>query len=159
MANWDKRFMELAIHIGQWSKDAHKQVGCVIIGPDNEIRSAGYNGFPRGVNDEIASRYERPEKYFWTEHAERNAVYNASRTGAGLKDCRIYVTRFPCMDCARAIIQSGIRVLTAPKPDLEHPRWGGHFQLSLEMFAEVGVEVRWYEDGPIEGGRHPAEAA
>src|SRR5260370_34651295 len=100
--------MDLAREIARWSKDRSGGVGCVIVGPDNEVRSTGFNGFPRGVNDEVESRHERPAKYKWTEHAERNAIYNAARVGIPIEGCRIYLPWFPCMECARAIIQTGI---------------------------------------------------
>ncbi len=145
MANWDKRFMELACHIAQWSKDRYTKVGCVIVGSDNEIRSTGYNGFPRGIDDDLEERHYRPEKYVWTEHAERNAIYNAARIGVSLQGSRMYLPWFPCMDCARAIVQSGISELIAIEPDLEHERWGADFKHALLLFAEAGVKVRWYE--------------
>ena len=75
---WNSRFMDLARLVAGWSKDTSTKVGCVIIGPDKEIRSTGYNGFPRGVDDTIPAGHERPAKYDFTEHAERNAIYNAS---------------------------------------------------------------------------------
>src|SRR2546421_12647437 len=73
MADWDGRFMELARHVGTWSKDRSRQVGCVVVGPDNSVRAIGFNGFPRGLDDENEHRHQRPAKYLWTEHAERNA--------------------------------------------------------------------------------------
>jgi dCMP deaminase len=99
--NWDRRFLELAAHIGSWSKDQSAKTGCVIVGPDRLIRSVGYNGFVRGVDDEVDSRHERPAKYSWTEHAERNAIYNAARIGISLAGATCYVNWFPCADCAR----------------------------------------------------------
>jgi dCMP deaminase len=146
MTDWDKRFMDLAILISQWSKDRNTKVGCVIVGPDNEIRSTGYNGFPRGSHDDVESRHERPAKYRWTEHAERNAIYNAARVGISLKDCRIYLPWFPCMDCARGIVQSGISTLVALQPDVNDSKWGEDFQIALELFSEVGVRVVWYDE-------------
>jgi dCMP deaminase len=80
----------------------------VIVGPAHEIRSTGYNSFPRGIRDTVPERLERPEKYLWIEHAERNAIYNAARAGTPLQGCTIYVEVTPCMDCARAIVQAGI---------------------------------------------------
>ena len=94
MANWDERFLRLALHISEWSKDPTTRVGCVIVGPSNEVRSIGFNGFPRGVNDDDPSRYDRPAKYMWTEHAERNAIYNAARIGVALENCRMYCRGF-----------------------------------------------------------------
>src|SRR3954465_12147778 len=84
-ADWDGRFMRMAGEIAGWSKDLSRKVGCVIVGPKNEIRAAGYNGFPRNTNDTRAYRHERPMKYKWTEHAERNAIYNAARVGIPLE--------------------------------------------------------------------------
>lgn len=144
MADWDKRFMELADHVGTWSKDQSRRVGCVIVGPHNEIRATGFNGFPRGANDADARRHERPTKYLWTEHAERNAIYNAARSGVSLDGCRMYLPWFPCVDCARAIVQVGIRELVAIRPDESDPQWGTSFTVALELFRETGVLVRWY---------------
>src|SRR5690242_7044614 len=118
MTKWDQRFMELAKLIATWSKDRSTKVGCVVVGTDNEVRSIGFNGFPRGVDDDVEERHERPAKYAWTEHAERNAIYSAVRVGISLKGCTMYLPWFPCMDCARALIQSGIAELVAFEPNL-----------------------------------------
>jgi dCMP deaminase len=140
---WDARFMELAKMIATWSKDTSTKVGCVIIGPDKEIRSTGYNGFPRGVDDTIPARHERPAKYDFTEHAERNAIYNASLYGASVKNCIMYVTFPPCADCARGIIQSGIReviYLDMPADKTQNiPGWRDKLEISFKMFDEAGV--------------------
>ena len=76
-SNWDLRWMALAQFVATWSKDRGRKVGAVIVGPDNEIRSTGYNGIPRGVNDDVEERHEAAtgEKYLWVSHAERNAIY------------------------------------------------------------------------------------
>jgi dCMP deaminase len=145
MNDWHKRFMDLAIQISSWSKDRSTQVGCVVVGPDKEIRSTGYNGFPRGVRDDVEERHARPAKYHWTEHAERNAIYNAARIGVSLNNCTMYLPWFPCMDCARAIAQCGISTLVAIRPDFQHEKWGEDFRLAAELFAEAGVEVLWFE--------------
>jgi dCMP deaminase len=146
MSHWDDRFMELAGFVGKWSKDRSTKVGCVIVGPRNEIRSLGYNGFPRGVADAPADRHERPAKYRWTEHAERNAIYNALLSGARIEGCRMYLPWFPCMDCARGIAQVGIAELVALRPDTEDPTWGRDFGDALLLFQEAGVVVRFYQD-------------
>ena len=102
---WAARFMGLAAHMAGWSEDRDRHVGAVIVGPGHEVRASGYNGLPRGVSDRDDSRFDRASgtKFFWIEHAERNAIYNAARSGAALDGCTIYVTRFPCADCARAM--------------------------------------------------------
>lgn len=145
--------MELALHIAAWSKDRSTKVGAVIVGPDNDVRATGYNGFPRGIDDDIGNRHDRPHKYRWTEHAERNAIYNAARGGVALAGCRMYLPWFPCMDCARAIVQSGLSELVALEPDVTHATWGEDFRYALELLGEAGVTVRWFEE---EGLKEPA---
>lgn len=147
MSNWDKRFMGLASHVASWSKDRSTKVGVVIVGPSNEVRSLGFNGFPRGCDDEVEERHKRPAKYFWTEHAERNAIYNAARVGIPIEGCRIYIPWFPCIDCARAIIQSGIKDIYCSQPDFRDQQWGKSFCLALEMLKECGVSINYCVDG------------
>lgn len=144
--SWDHRFMDLAKHVGGWSKDRSTKVGCVVVGPDREVRSIGYNGFPRGIDDDVESRHGRPNKYAWTEHAERNAIYSAARIGVPLRGCMMYLPWFPCVDCARAIVQAGLVELVAVEPDLLHAQWGEQFKLALDLLNESGVKLRWYSD-------------
>lgn len=142
MADWDHRFMELARHVATWSKDQSRQVGCVIVGSDNVVRAIGFNGFPRGLNDEHEYRHQRPAKYLWTEHAERNAIYTAARNGVPLAGTKMYLPWFPCVDCARAIVQAGIAELYVKPPDLSDRQWGESFAVSIELLDEAGVLVR-----------------
>ena len=144
MADWNKRFIELTKHIATWSKDKSVGTCAVITDKENRIVSVGYNGFPSGADDGIEERYERPAKYLYTEHAERNAIYNAARLGVSTKRCTMYLMWFPCADCARAIIQSGIDTLVCYEPDLNTPKWGKHFKAALEMFKECGVALNFY---------------
>ncbi len=141
---WHKRFMEVAELVKTWSKDPSTKVGAVVVGPDREIRSTGYNGLVRGVDDNKPERLERPTKYDFFEHAERNVVYNACLIGASLKGCVIYVTAMPCPDCARAIIQSGIKMVVTrrlePDPNAPVGGWRDKLVYSEEMFREAGVE-------------------
>lgn len=144
MKNADEYFIGFAKHAATRSKDRSTQVGCVVIGPDDEIRMTGYNGFPRGVNDDVEDRHQRPQKYQWTIHSEQNAIANAARVGVSLKGCRIYVPQlFPCATCAGLIIQSGIVEVVAPAPDFDLPKWGDEFRVSVQMFAEADVRVRY----------------
>ena len=145
MTNWDERFMALAALVGSWSKDRSTKVGCVVIGRFNEVRAVGYNGFVRGVDDDDDAKHTRPAKYRWTEHAERNAIYHAAQAGIPLSGCKMYLPWFPCMDCARAIVQSGIRELVAVKPNVADERWGPDFQDAIEMFEETGTVVRFVD--------------
>lgn len=129
--------------IAQRSKDQSTKVGALIIGPDGEPRSYGWNGAPRGSKaDEDERATQRPEKYFWMEHAERNAIYNAARVGTPLNGSSMLVTHPPCMDCARAIVQSGIKrvIWIAPTDQAFAERWAEHAERIAKLFNECGVE-------------------
>lgn len=146
--NWHDYFFQMAELVSEKSKDRSTKVGAVIIGPDNEVRSVGFNGFPRGVNDDIDERHERPAKYKFTEHAERNAIFNAARAGICTKGCTMYMnfTPIPCTDCTRAVIQSGIIRVVGRK---SHPfpgkgnQWEEDLKLAEQMLVEAGIEVVW----------------
>lgn len=148
---WDQFYIAMAMLTSEKSKDRSTQVGAVIVGPDNEVRSIGYNGFPRGVDDSVDTRHQRPTKYLFAEHGERNAIYNAARVGIPLKGCTIYVTtnpaKFPpCADCARAIIQSGIVRVVQERLDHDSEaakRWEASAVATKHMFEEAGI--RWEE--------------
>ena len=144
---WDKRFMELAHHIGGWSKERGRRFGAVIVGPDREVRSMGYNGIPRGVDDEIEERHSRENgmKYFWAAHAEANAIFNAARVGVPVQGCAIYVPLFPCADCAKAIIQSGITRVVTHKPEDGDVVWQTSFAVSSKMMEEAGITIRYLD--------------
>lgn len=144
---WDKYFIEMAMLVSGKSKDPSTKVGCIIVGPDREIRSTGFNGFPRGVNERNDARWERPAKYKWVEHAERNAVYNAARTGASLKGCTAYLNwePIPCADCSRAFAQAGIVEIVGPDIPFAGVGTGTHYHLDecvTTMLAEAGVKMR-----------------
>ena len=145
--NWDEYFRNIVHQVKLKSKDKYTQIGAVIVGPDNEIVSTGYNSFPRGINDDINERQERPEKYYWFEHAERNAIYNAARIGVSTRDCRMYLTcGTPCSDCARGIINSGIRrIICERSGGAVGTKWDEHAERSMMMFNEAEVEVVYYE--------------
>ncbi|MBF0247810.1 MAG: CMP deaminase [Alphaproteobacteria bacterium] len=146
---WDARFLRLAREIASWSKDRSTKVGAVIVAEDKTPSSYGYNGFPRDIDDDVLERHERPNKYDWTEHAERNAIYNATRTGQTLLKNTIYVTHVPCPDCARAILQVGIKrvvVDQASRQDADfQQRWDDKGQFSERMFHEAGVAMEYAE--------------
>ena len=108
MTKWDVRFLELAKQIASWSKDPSTQVGCVVVGPDREIRSTGFNGLPRGIEDSEERLNDREIKYPLICHAEENAIMHAARIGISLKECTAYITWPPCTRCARSLIQAGI---------------------------------------------------
>lgn len=107
--SWDEYFMSVAVLSSLRSKDPNTQVGACIVSPDNKIVGTGYNGFPIGCSDESLpwAREGLPldTKYLYVCHAELNAILNSTRN---LKGCKLYVGLFPCNECAKAIIQSGI---------------------------------------------------
>lgn len=109
--NWDEYFMGIALLSAKRSKDPSTQVGACIADSDNKVVSLGYNGMPRGITDEELpwnKGEDLESKYLYVVHAELNAILN-TRAGADLKDCRLYVTLFPCNECAKAVIQTGIK--------------------------------------------------
>ena len=142
MTNWDQRFLNLAKHISEWSKDPSTKVGCVVVGPDREIRSTGFNGLPRGIEDNDERLNNREIKYPLICHAEENAIMHAARIGISLKDCTAYVTWPPCTRCARSLIQAGVSTIIYPK-DIEIPdRWIEDFNLSLNMLKEAKINIK-----------------
>ena len=108
--NWDEYFMGIALLSAKRSKDPNTQVGCCIVDDNNRIVSVGYNGFPNGISDDDFPWEREGEplntKYFYVCHSELNAILN---TNQDLKGCTLYVTLFPCNECAKAIIQKGIK--------------------------------------------------
>ena len=139
---WDLRFIGLAQHISTWSKDPSTKVGCVVVGEDREIRSTGFNGFPRGINDDEERLTDREKKYPLICHAEENAIMHAARIGVSLKDSTAYVTWPPCSRCARSLIQAGIREIVYPETGKIPERWIEDFTISDSMLNEAGVAVR-----------------
>lgn len=145
--NWNEKFMGLAKHIATWSKDESTKVGAVIT-DNHRIISVGYNGLPNGAKDDVEARKQRPLKYKWAEHGERNAIYNAARVGTSTEGAIMYVNYFPCTDCARAIIQSGIKMVIFEKilpiernGNLKDPQWGEDFLVAFKMLKECNIEI------------------
>jgi dCMP deaminase len=145
---WDEYFINIAHQVKLKSKDERTQIGVVMVGKDNEIVSTGYNSFPRGLNDNLSERQERPEKYFWFEHAERNAIYNAARIGVSTLGTTMYMTcDISCADCARAIINSGVSKVVFSRTTKQWPEiWLESWKRSLQMFQEAGVKIEYYDE-------------
>ena len=143
LTKWDLEFIKQAKFISERSKDKNTKTGVVIVDNENTEIVSGYNKFPRGADDTDQKRYERPEKYVWLHHAERSAIYKAARLGISVNGCKMYATYFPCVDCARAIIESGLTKLYTEKPDLNHEKWGESWINAIIMLKECGVEIVW----------------
>ena len=143
--SWDEYFMGVAMLSGMRSKDPNTQVGACIVSSEHKILSMGYNGFPIGCSDDEFpwNREGEPydNKYFYTTHSELNAILNYR--GGSLEGSRLYVTLFPCNECAKAIIQAGIRTVVykndkyADTPSVKASR---------RMFSAAGVACRQYRE-------------
>lgn len=133
--------LEKAVNVSRKSNDPSTKVGCVLF-KNGEVVSSGYNAFPRGVSA-TNNRWQRPAKYKWVEHAERNAIYKAAREGIPLNGTVAACTLFPCADCARALIQVGVKQLIVKEPNMSNARWGNNFNIALKMFNEAGVKLQY----------------
>ena len=140
LKKWDLRFLEMARNAASWSKDPSTQVGSIIVDDDKRVISVGYNGFPKGVDDD--ERLDnREEKYKMIVHAERNALLFANKD---VKGCSIYTYPFmPCSVCAGMIIQAGIKRVVTVKNS--NPRWKEDFRTSRYLFQEAEIPLIEYD--------------
>ena len=138
---WDDYFMSVALLSGKRSKDPSTQVGACIVNKNNIIESIGYNGLPKGCSDDEFPWEKEGEmlntKYPFVVHAELNAILNAK--GKDLSGCKIYVALFPCNECAKAIIQSGISEVVYLSDKYSNT---DSVKASKMMFKCAGVELR-----------------
>jgi dCMP deaminase len=142
--DWDEYFIKMCKLVASKSKDKSIKVGCVIVGPDHEIRSTGYNGFVRGADDENPDWYKRPLKYKVTAHAELNAVTNAARVGTPLLGCIAYTTLHPCSNCALVLAQAGIKIIKTSKIDSKwknRDAWKEEFKISKQILEAAKVDL------------------
>ena len=155
MIQWKKRkllaLMPILEEYKFLSKDESTKIAAFIIDGSYTIRSMGVNSFPRGINDNDPKRQERPEKYFWFEHAERNTIYNAGRTRADIWACWMIMTcGMPCADCARAIIQAGLEGIILQSRGkcvvTNKQLWDEHAIRAEQMFKESGVTVLYLDE-------------
>lgn len=139
VSKWDLRFLELAEHIAEWSKDPSTKTGAVLVRPDRTVAGVGFNGFPIGMKDDEELYHDRPVKYDRVIHCEINAVL-MSRDPLPLTDYTMYTTGPSCSRCAVHMIQAGIRRFVFRKPTPEQAeRWGT--ERTYEYFQEVNAEV------------------
>ena len=137
---WHKRYLKLAQEVASWSKDPSTKIGAVAIGEKGQVLAQGYNGFPRDVNDTPERYSNRELKYKYVVHAEQNLIYNATYNGVSLDGAVLYVVGLPiCSECAKAIIQVGIRQVVMPDQEVpEH--WSESWNFTQSLFRESGVE-------------------
>ena len=140
--SWDEYFMGIATLSGMRSKDPNTQVGACIVSQDNKILSMGYNGLPRGCSDDEFpwNRDGEDNKYFYTTHSELNAILNYR--GGSLEGAKLYVSLFPCNECAKAIIQAGIRTVIY---DSDKYSSSAATRASKKMFDAAGVRYYQYQ--------------
>lgn len=142
---WDEYFMAVAKLAGMRSKDPNSQVGSCIVSQDNKILSMGYNGFPVGCSDDEYPWSREDEdplntKYLYVTHSELNAILNYR--GGSLEGSKMYVSMFPCNECAKAIIQAGIKTLIY---DVNKYPESASVLASMRMLKSAGVEVKKYK--------------
>ena len=147
--SWDEYFMGVAMLSARRSKDPNTQVGACIVSETNRILSMGYNGFPNGVPDEEFpwNREGEDNKYLYSTHSELNAILNYR--GGSLEGCKMYVTLFPCNECAKAVIQTGIKEVVYLSDKYAE---GIQFQASKKLLEMAGVKVRAYQGRVMEIG-------
>ena len=146
--NWDEYFMGIALLSSLRSKDPNTKVGACIVDEDNKVVSIGYNGMPRHIDEENLSLNKGEgldSKYLYVCHAEFNAILN-TRNGSALKNCILYVTLFPCNECAKAIIQVGIKEVVYLDNKYENQITT---QASKKMLELAGIKLRKYQGKDI----------
>lgn len=151
---WDEYFMTMAYLVAMKSKDPSTKVGAVIVGPDHEIRSTGYNGLPRGVQ-ELQERYlDKEYKYMTVNHAEENAILHCARIGVSTKGCTLYTPWIPCSRCTKAILQVGIIEVVYdahfPGNHFENQHsWAKSIEISKSLMQEAAVDLRAFQGDTI----------
>ena len=158
--DWDTFWMSMAYLVSMKSKDPSTKVGCVIVDRENNLRSIGFNGPPRDIDDSDPRIFQRPYKYLVWEHGERNAIYNAERTQTPVRGGTLYINWMPCADCARAILQVDLSKVIIHKQGQQaqemargdKPSWNESCDTAMAMFQQKidkgKLQVEWY-DGPI----------
>jgi dCMP deaminase len=140
VTDWDTRFYALAQHMATWSKDPSTRVGAVLVGTDRRDVALGYNGFPRGVIDSPDRLEIRETRHRLMLHAERNVLDNAK---FDLWASTLYVTRFPCVECAKSIVSKGIvRVVCPPSVDREDKEEAAQWVLLIFAEGKVALDTR-----------------
>jgi len=137
---WSDKYMRLAKEISTWSKDPKRKVGAIVVGEDGQILSQGFNGFPRGIKDNPERLNNRERKHNLMVHGEMNAIYNATLNGVSLKNSTLYVYGLPtCNECAKGIIQVGIKKVVAMRPKEYNGRWDESIKSASALFNEAEI--------------------
>lgn len=141
--SWQKRYMNLAKEVSSWSKDPSKKIGAVAVGSKGQVLSQGYNGFPRGINDDQNRYKDRAEKYKYVVHAEMNCIYNATYNGVSLDGSDLYIWGLPmCSECAKGAIQVGIKNIYWSLSEEIPPVWQDSYETTKKMLEEARVNIK-----------------
>ena len=153
---WHDHFLTLAVEHARMSKDPNTRVGSVIVGPDREVVSTGFNGFPRGIIDTPERLNDRDEKLRLIIHAELNAIINAARVGVSVKGCTLYLAATdnsgmvwggpPCTRCTVHVIQAGIKSIVSRPIKAVPSRWHEDLAAARKLLEEAGVALLEIED-------------
>ena len=142
-----EQLMDAAIIAARLSPSRIRRVGAVLVARNGDATLTGCNTFPHGVRN-TEQRHLGNGRFVWMEHAERNAIYAAAKAGVPTDGATLATTFFPCTDCARAIVQSGIRHLFTLPPDLNDPAWGESFVYSRVILDEAGIAMHFSSRDP-----------
>lgn len=139
MNKWNLRYFSLALEVATWSKDPNKQVGAVCVSPDKRGMVTGYNGFPAGIEDRDSLLEDRVLKNKLMVHAEANCIVNGTTS---LRGWTMHVTKAPCTECAKLMINARIKRVVCPSPG---GSWESDQLMALSLLREAKVEVEFYE--------------
>lgn len=137
----DNYFMNAASSVARWSSTLGDKVGAVLVTPD--VVFLDRCDFPEGILKE-KDRFYKPEWFIWSDHAERRVIYSAARYGVSTEGATMYVSWFPCVECAKAISQSGIKRIVGIEPDWDIKRW--NFKEARKILEESKVKITFYEE-------------
>lgn len=140
-STWDGVFYGIAREMAQLSKDPDRKVGALLVSADRRSMSPGYNGFPPEVPDLPSHLADKAFKLRNMLHAEHNCLKQSPFPTQG---CSLYVTRFPCHECAKLIEAAGVTRVVCPPPDMGHRRWGMSWWLSRQLLWNAGIELVHY---------------
>src|SRR5690606_22379083 len=152
LLKWDRHFISLALENARMSKDPATQAGAVIVGPDREVRSMGYNGLPRGITDTLERLQNKDLKRSLIVHAEMNAILNAARIGVSTRGCTLYLALTdesgqvwggaPCTRCTVEIIQAGITEVVAKPFKNQTSYWTDSVEQARALLQEAQIQYR-----------------
>jgi len=145
MDKWDKRFIKVAKEISDWSKDPSTQVAAIAV-KDRKIIATGYNGFPKGIEDDEALLHNRDVKLRLMVHAEKNMIYNAVEHGVKLRGSTVYIWGLPCCsECWKGLVQTGVARVVMPDINVHGGKWADGCRYGEEFMRIAGINITEYK--------------